>query len=218
MIFNRYFLDNVESDLLNLVDVIIVGSEADERSSTLPGKWRQKFSGRTHCLPYDVKTEKCAFVEIELGNELSRQNAQPITDITDLYTMLESSQLADKNILIDFTGMEQPAIFYLIDCLRQQKQLKGIFGLYTEPLRYKTLSGPLFEETFDLTEEFIPFKALPGFVRPYDRDKEKLLLVFMGFEGRRFLKVFEEVRIRNKDELTRFSESQRISRDGNILL
>ena len=57
----------------------------------------------------------------------------------------------------------------------------------------KLCRAPLFEEAFDLTEEFIPFKALPGFVRPYDPDLEQLLLVYMGFEGRRFLKVFEEV-------------------------
>lgn len=193
MIFNRYFLEDVEADLLNLVDLIIVGSESDERSSSLPRKWQGKFRGKTHCLPYDVKTENCALIEIELGDESGRQNAQPLADITELYGMLESTSLANRNILIDFTGMEQPAIFYLLYCLREQKQVSRIFGLYTEPLRYKTLPGLLFEEIFDLTEEFVPFKALPGFVRPYDPDKDQLLLVFMGFEGRRFLKVFEEV-------------------------
>ena len=111
MIFNRYFVDDIESNLLNLVDVVIVGSESDERSSTLPRKWQQKFRGRTHCLPYDVKTENCAFVEITLGDEATRQSAESVTDITDLYTMLESTNLAGKNVLIDFTGMEQPRNF-----------------------------------------------------------------------------------------------------------
>jgi hypothetical protein len=193
MLFNRYFLNDIEGDLLKLVDVVIVGSEADDRSSSLPGRWQKKFTGKAYCLPYDVKTETCAFAPIELGDEPLRKTTAAFNDITDLYGMLELSNFANKNILIDFTGMEQPAIFFLLDCLRQQKQLKRVFGLYTEPIQYKTLAGPLFEETFDLTEEFIPFKALPGFVRAYDRDKEKLLLVFMGFEGRRFLKVFEEV-------------------------
>jgi len=144
MIFNRYFLDDVESDLLNLVDVVIVGSESDERSATLPRKWQTRFRGPTHCLPYDVKTESCALMEMQLGDESGRQNAQPVADITDLYTMLESARLANKTILIDFTGMEQPAIFYLLYCLREQRQVAGIFGLYTEPLRYKTLPGPPF--------------------------------------------------------------------------
>jgi hypothetical protein len=193
MIFNRYFFEDIEGVLLSLIDVVIVGSEADERSSMLARKWQKKFGGKTHCLPYDVKTENCALIEISLGDEVARQSSKPITDITDLYAMLGSVNLAGQNVLIDFTGMEQPAIFYLLYCLRQQRLVKGVFGLYTEPLRYKTFSGPLFEEAFDLTDEFIPFKAVPGFVRPYDRSKEKLLLVFMGFEGRRFLKVFEEV-------------------------
>ena len=193
MIFNRFFLSDVESDLLNIVDVLIVGSESDERSCELPKKWKGKFSGKTQCLPYDVRTELCAFSEIELGDESARRSAKPTIDITQLYTILESASLSNKSILIDFTGMEQPAIFYLLLCLREQRQVARVFGLYTEPIRYKTLPGPPFEEAFDLTDEFIPFKALPGYVRPYDTSKGQALLVFMGFEGRRFLKVFEEV-------------------------
>jgi len=193
MNFNRYFLPDVEGDLLNIVDFVIVGPGGDDRSAELPRRWAGGFKGTARCLPYEVRSERCALLDMELADEVGRQNAQPSADIVELYGMVEGADLNGKNVLIDFTGMEQPAIFYLTKCLREHRRARRIFGLYTEPLLYKTLPGPPFEEAFDLTEEFIAFRALPGFVRAYDRRRGRQLLVYMGFEGRRFLKVFEEV-------------------------
>src|SRR5438128_7917368 len=34
---------------------------------------------------------------------------------------------------------------------------------------------------------------MPGFVRKHDPERKRQLLIFMGFEGRRFIKILEEV-------------------------
>jgi hypothetical protein len=193
MYLDRYFLPDVESELLNLVDLVLVGTASDDRSGELPKRWANLFKKESRCIPYDTKLERCGYHNFNLGDEATRTNVQATNDITILYGLLDSKTLDGKNILIDITGMDQPAMFFLLKCLREQKRAKRVFGVYTEPLRYKTNPSQTSGDEFDLTEEFIAFRSLPGFLPAYERSKGRQLLVFMGFEGRRFTKVFEEV-------------------------
>jgi len=159
----------------------------------LPTKWARRFKRSARCLPYDVRKEHCGFVDFVLGDEGARKDARPSMDITDLYGVLNSQSFEGAKVLIDFTGIEQPALFFLLKCLHEQKRIGGVFGLYTEPLRYRTIPGLATQDEFDLTEEFISFRALPGFLRRHDPSRTSTLVVYMGFEGRRFVKVLEEV-------------------------
>lgn len=193
MRLDRYFLPDVESDLLKLVDLVLVGTAPDDRSRELPRLWAKQYKKESKCISYDTKSERCGYHSFNLGDETVRTTAKATNDITSLYGELDSDSLNGKNILIDITGMDQPAMFFLLKCLREQKRAKRVFGVYTEPLKYKTNPSQTSGDEFDLTEEFVAFRSLPGFLPAYDRRKGKQLLVFMGFEGRRFTKVFEEV-------------------------
>lgn len=193
MNLGRYFIESVEEELLTLVDTVFVGPAGDPRSAELPRRWSGRFFGAAYCLSYEMRGQRCGLQEISIGDVVARQQSAPTADITQLYRMLERLELDGKTILVDFTGMEQPAIFFLFKCLRDQRSARRVFGLYTEPLRYRTRPGSSPEEAFDLTEEFIDFQALPGFVRRHDPGRRRQLLVYMGFEGRRFTKVLEEV-------------------------
>jgi len=193
MDFYRFFLHDIEIYLQEIVDAVITGDAADPRSKELPRRWGVGFHGWAKCLAYDVRSERCELGDIVLGDEGSREGVTPSVDIMDLGGMTDTDEFDGRTLLLDFTGMEQPAIFYLLKCLREKHRVRRLFGAYTEPLRYRAAAGPPFEEAFDLTEEFIEFRALPGFLRPYDRGRGRQLVVYMGFEGRRFLKVLEEV-------------------------
>ncbi len=193
MSVNRFWLNDIEDALRSVVDVVVVGAGADDRSAELPRRWEGTFRGSVRCLPYDVRNERCGWAEVGCGDQQSRKNCLPDMDIADLYNVLLDAELQHKTVLVDFTGMEQPAILFLLKCLSEQKQVRRVFGAYTEPLRYRTANRGDTREDFDLTEEFIEFQAVPGFVRPHQRDRKSQVVVYMGFEGRRFVKVLEEV-------------------------
>ena len=68
-----------------------------------------------------------------------------------------------------------------------------LYITYTEPEEYLQQSLENVTKKFDLTEKFCAVNSLPGFLRIPDHNKERLLVVLMGFEGNRFSKAFEDV-------------------------
>ena len=107
--------------------------------------------------------------------------------------------IGGSNLLVDITGISQPAIFFLLKVLREDVRPARLFFAYTEPYRYKAKDWPTSEDVFELTERFIGLKALPGFIKKPVRDRRLIVVLFIGFEGKRAKYVCDTMEVSSDD-------------------
>lgn len=175
------------------LEVFIFGDGTDERIRYIPNKISSSFKGKAYRLSYDVKKEQCSVELVKKLNNLSLSETLYSGDITvGLLTNLQSIGVKTKRVLIDITGIKHPALFYLFSLLLEKEKPKQMFAGYTEPERYVPHGSTEIEERFQLFEGYLGVQALPGFTRLLDDSRNKLLVVFLGFEGSRLQHVHDD--------------------------
>lgn len=190
---DQYYLDRLGDRWRESLEVFIFGDGTDERIKYIPEKLSPVFRGKAYRLSYDVKSEQCGVEKVDRLTNLPVCEKIYSGDITiGLLTTLQSIEVKGKRILIDITGIKHPAFFYLFSLLLEEEKPKTIFAGYTEPERYVPHGSTEIEERFQLFEGYLGIQALPGFARLPDDPKNKLLVVFLGFEGSRLQHVHDE--------------------------
>lgn len=189
MTFSRiYDAQSLGLDFYESIDAFIFGTVTDEeRNRRLAGLWGGKKLPASYHLDYDLETEEYSLSMAPFGS-IPEQSAISVAkrDITaHLRTQLDSLEIRGKNLLVDITGISQPAIFFLLKLLHEDIHPDHLFFAYTEPFRYKAKSMPSSEDVFELTERFIGLRALPGFVRRSIERKKPVIVLLIGFEGKR---------------------------------
>lgn len=186
-------IDNLNDEWYQSLEIFIFGDGTDERVTYLPRKLSTSFKGGAYRLRYDVKTEQCTIEKTNILGNLSPLETSYSGDITiGLLPTLQELGINGKNVLIDITGIKHPAFFYLLSLLIEKEKPRQLFVGYTEPERYVPHGSTEIEERFQLFEGYLGIRALPGFARLPDDPKEKLLVVFLGFEGTRLQYVHGE--------------------------
>ena len=195
MFEDRYEIDNIGDNWCKSLEIILFGDSTDERVGYLPGKLSPFFSGKAYRLSYDIKTEKCCLEEIKQLKQLSVCKTIYSGDITrGLLGTLQSIGVKEKRVLIDITGIKHPAFFYILSLLLEKERPKYLFAAYTEPELYVPHGSTEIEERFQLFEGYLGIRALPGFTSLPDDSKDKLLVVFLGFEGTRLQHIHDEIK------------------------
>jgi len=178
----------LDSSFYQSIDLFIFGTVTDEeRNRRLMELWGNKRQPLSYHLDYDLDTEEYSLIRAPLGSIPSQVEMQDAKrDITvHLRNHLSEIGVQGKNLLVDITGVSQPAIFYMLKLFYEDIRPAGLFFAYTEPFRYKAKVLPSSEDVFELTERFIGLKALPGFVRKSAADRRSLVILLIGFEGKR---------------------------------
>lgn len=189
-----YYIDDLDDRWCESLEVFIFGDATDERVRYIPGKLSPIFRGKAYRLSYDVKSERCSIEAVSKLDSLSISDKIYSGDITTgLLTTIQSIGVRGKRVLIDITGIKHPAFFYLLSLLLEREKPKKIFAGYTEPERYVPHGSTEIEERFQLFEGYLGIRALPGFTRVPDDIRNKLLVVFLGFEGSRLQHVHDEI-------------------------
>jgi hypothetical protein len=184
------------------IDIFIFGTVTDEeRNRRLVALWGGKSLPTSYHLDYDLETEEYSLIAAPLGsvpNDDSVRSAK--LDITaNMRNQLNSLGVQGKNVLVDITGISQPAIFYMLKLLYEDIHPAHLFVAYTEPFRYRAKSLPSSEDVFELTERFIGLRALPGFVRKPAEGKKSVVALLIGFEGKRAKYVCDTLEIESDD-------------------
>lgn len=181
----RFFLlSEIENYLKDNISLFIFGNGEEEREAYLRNIFIKY--NRTQCkvLGFNYKEEEFYIDDSSDTYQLKR-------DIMDFIN--NSIKDNPKRILIDITSLSLPIFAYLLQKLKEMNCIE-VFCSYTEPKYYiKKKISEISEERFDLFEEFIGIKPLPGFLRSDKMNRKTLLTLFLGFEGRRANYIFNEV-------------------------
>lgn len=188
--------DDLGDQFFESLDFIIFGRVTEEERNTyLPHIYRQSKPPQSLFFDYDLDSEAYALLPAPFGNKPddAEIHAAKRDMVVHLRDQIRGFGLGNKNVLIDITGISQPALFYVLKLMYEDIFPQRLFFAYTEPLRYKEKNFPSSDDMFELTERFIGIKALPGFVRNTARGKSAALVLLIGFEGKRFNYVCEEL-------------------------
>lgn len=186
------------------IDCLLFGTVTDEeRNRRLLQLWGEGAKTKSYHIYYDLESEEYSLLPTPFGSVPDEESI--LCSKKDVTSHLREELLAigirNKKILVDITGISQPAIFFLLKLLYEDENLRpsNLFIAYTEPLRYKAKVLPSSEDVFELTEKFIGLKALPGFIRKSEREKDQLLVLLIGFEGKRAKCVCETLDVSARD-------------------
>ena len=186
------------------IDLVVFGTVTDEeRNRRALQLWGEGSETKSYHIYYDLESEEYSLLPIPFGSVPDEESILcSKRDVTShLRKELLDIGIKNKKMLVDITGISQPAIFFLLKLLYEDEDLRpsNLFVAYTEPLRYKAKVFPSSEDVFELTERFIGLKALPGFIRKPEREKNQLLVLLIGFEGKRAKYVCETLEIPARD-------------------
>lgn len=195
MFEERYDLDSMNGQWLGSLDTFFFGDGADDRVVFLPERLIGGFTGDSYRLSYEVRSERCGVEKVRLTHKMPGMADVYSGDITvGLSTALQRIGIEGKRVLVDITGIKHPALFYLFKLLLEDGKPERLFAAYTEPKRYVSHGSSYIEERFQLFDGYLGIRALPGFTQlPDDPRGNKLLVVFLGFEGTRLQYVHDEV-------------------------
>ncbi len=98
--------------------------------------------------------------------------------------------LLDKEIIVDITVFTKPYFFLLFKVLQEKFNLCRFHVIYTEPEKYKSKTST--NKEIILTEGLDRIESMPGFVGSSVNPKD-VLIVILGFEGKRSIEVFYNV-------------------------
>lgn len=116
----------------------------------------------------------------------------PSKGIKKFFTFLKENNicLLNKNVIIDVTVFAKAYFFLLFKVLKEKFSLHKFYVVYTEPQKYKTKNTDTDE--IILTEGLDRVESIPGFTGS-SINSENVLIVILGFEGKRSKEVFSSV-------------------------
>ncbi len=133
-------------------------------------------------------------------SKISRKNlvfnsgsvSKPSEGIKEFLKFLKqnSIELNNKKIVVDICTFTKPYLFVLFKVLKEIFQLKRVDIVYTEPRYYKNKDER--SDEIVMTEGLDRIQSIPGF-RGSPLEAQNVLIVILGFEGKRSLEVFEEI-------------------------
>jgi hypothetical protein len=103
-----------------------------------------------------------------------------------------SDVVSATDTLLDITGLSHPTWAPLVGAaIRRRLPIKVV---YVEPVKYRRNLVAAGNELFDLSKGFVGVSPLPGLVTLAEPDEDEFYFVpCLGFEGRRFSYLMEEV-------------------------
>lgn len=112
-------------------------------------------------------------------------------------TLLEYINEKDvKHIILEGTSMGYPEILTILQILNSLQIKLNITILYTEPIKYKSNTKNLTDETYELSEDYHQHKYIKPFIlkEPHDStsNKQATLITFVGFEENRLGRVLNQ--------------------------
>ena len=180
------------------MEVIILGQSHEQRTTHLANSWKNKFAGECYCVNYNIDNQGYNLDKIGLKDYKTYKSTPNKNLVQSLEEDLMNVLSEKKNILIDITSLKQPFFFYLLKLLKRSFRLNKIFASYTQPLQYVSQDESTSYD-YTLSEEFRGIRSLPGFAIKANYKKKKVLVATLGFEGKRFKRVYNEIGPNNED-------------------
>ena len=111
---------------------------------------------------------------------------------SDIVRLVESFVKQDNTLLLDLTSLPY---FVWIPVLKVGLSLGlNVHASYSEPVSYTESSEPSESEIFELSERIEGIRPIPGFASfSHELSDDFILIALLGFEGRRFSYVVENV-------------------------
>jgi hypothetical protein len=118
--------------------------------------------------------------------------SSPSLGIKNFIKFLENNniEIGNKTIIVDITVFTKPYFYLLFKMLYEKYHINKFNILYTEPEIY--LDGKYKSNELILTEGTDHIKAIPGFEGSSINNND-ILIVILGYEGRRSLEVFNDI-------------------------
>lgn len=173
MVYEEFFLEDIEDYLDKNIDLLIVGTpNKEERSKFFYEKYIKE---NMHILLFDqYDEEQLKFTYVINGNI----NPPEILDInTGIPNIFKKYKINEKKILMDLSSLSHVLIMYITKIILKEICPLKFFASYIRPKMY---NGTI--ENIDLTSEIVGIRSVPGYVK---RGKlEEVLCAFIGFEGK----------------------------------
>lgn len=176
------------------IDLIITGplQSADHRSSALHNKI-SGFNGEILNLISKDNYRTFSYSLVD-KKSIKQESTKELSIIPHYLKLLKELNVETKKILLDITSMSQALIFLSISILTKELKSKLFFVAYTQPNKYerkKLINLKESDEIYDLIG-VIQGSSLPvpGFTKRSSK-KEKLLIVSLGFDKKRFVAINE---------------------------
>ena len=198
----RFDASELGTSFFESVDLLLFGQVTDEeRNRRLAQLYGFGNTTRSYFIDYDLDTEEYSLLPQAFGTEPSQETILATRkDIsTQLRDQLQGLDIQGKTLLVDITSIATPAVFFILKLLTEDVKPSRVFLAYTEPQTYREKLLPDSDDMFELTERFIGIKALPGFLRKTARGAETILVLLIGFEGKRFKYVCGELEVKNEN-------------------
>lgn len=190
MIAEKTFLFEEINDYLHKdFSLFLFGDGKDDRHDFYRSYFLKTEPQKSLILHYENDIESFSYNE----SEMMLLKKHFLSTIKNILNNNSSSDAKMRKVFIDITGIPTPLIFYSLLCFRELKC--QVFCGYTKPIDYqrKPLSEGISEERFFLSDKFSGIKPLPGFLRSNRLEKEKVLVLFLGYEGSRSLNTYNTV-------------------------
>lgn len=189
----RAYNKNIIENKLN-IDILISGFNLEERTSHI---FKSVSCEEKFIFDYNLLNQKYSLVRC-VDFPINKDPFENYKDLTaNLINDIDAINFKDKVVLIDSTGFKQPLLFYFLKVIHDYCRPKQLFLGYTEPLEYNFANPIESQDSFALTESFHGLSAIPGFLRKSSPEKNKFLIVFMGFEGNRFARIHDDYNIKD---------------------
>jgi len=199
-----------------LSEIAIIGNSIDDRGKAAT-EFVESKSKKMIMLDYNPMDSK-----LELNEEII--DADLLDDYLELFP--------NANIVLETTTLGLPEIFLCCKAL-MNLGIKKLDMLYVEPLRYnRPRQWELLQRrNFDLSREFLGFRAIPGAVFLLSDKRPQKGIFFLGYEERRLDAAFEDCQMINPSlsslifgvpafrpgwEMDSFANNLRVIEDKNI--
>lgn len=162
----------------------ISGASMEARSEHA-ASWKSRCQGVNFC-----SVEQENFDSVQFGSERLREKVVSLRSLTQLQQYWQD--IGTDNIYLDITGLRHGTWAGL---------LRGLMGLsprrlrivYVEPKSYRMNPHPTQNQIFDLSEDRLSVRPLPGFARLRRDSKQAIFAPLLGFEGTRLLFLINEL-------------------------
>lgn len=175
----------IESKIIQINDISIVGEKKDERSSYFSNLWQG-----TNCL----------IIEITPTNSIDKVNIKILKSGVVLYDLHDLSLLGaltellsnfigpQTTITVDLSSLDNNIIMVICNILISELKPLRFFATYAEPQEYvgRNVFG-----NYQLSAEVKGIYDVPTFIRR-GKNKDIELIAFLGFEGKRLRKIIED--------------------------
>ena len=188
MLEERFSIKEVLPFLSKELDFIFLGPGMDERCHYFVNAIKGKFRGKFVRFELDINDNALKIFEATHRKEYNLVHDGYL--VRDLENYLRHLPISGKNICIEITGIQHQVLFFLTKVLLQKVKPARFFAVYTEPEIY---DKSIVNDSYQLTEEFLGLRALPGFARLTEEASKGILTAFLGFEGNRFLSIYDSV-------------------------